>query len=172
MSTLRKENSRLKELVAETLLENRVLKKKRDRLQLGRGRYVRFTASAKMEVIRLVEGPDLSVQRTLRGLGIHRSTFYAWYRRYAEQGYEGLIAKKPARRRYWNRIPQMAREQFAATVREHTKLSPRELARRVTDLESHFLSESSVYRILRAYDLVATWWSAGCSKVLPSAGLP
>ena len=45
---------------------------------------MRFTASEKLEVIRLVEGSDLSVRRTLRELGIHRSTFYAWYRRYHE----------------------------------------------------------------------------------------
>ena len=32
--------------------------------------------------------------------------------------------------------------------------SPRELAWHFTDREGHFLSESSVYRILRAYDLI------------------
>jgi transposase InsO family protein len=117
---------------------------------------VRLTASEKREVIPLVEGSDLSVRRTLRELGIHRSTFYAWYRRYAEQGYEGLIAKKPARRRYWNRIPERVREQVVAIALEHTELSPRELACRITDREGHFLSESSVYRILKAYDLVAS----------------
>jgi hypothetical protein len=37
-------------------------------------------------VIRLVEGSDLSVRRTLRELEIHRSTFYAWYQRYLKDG--------------------------------------------------------------------------------------
>jgi predicted DNA-binding protein (UPF0251 family) len=36
---------------------------------------VRLSAEEKMEVIRLVEGSDLSVRRTLEQLGIHRSAF-------------------------------------------------------------------------------------------------
>jgi putative transposase len=36
----------------------------------------------------------------------------------------------------------------------HTELSPRELACRITDREGEFLSESSVYRILKAADLI------------------
>ncbi len=39
---------------------------------------------------------------------------------------------------------------------EQTELSPRELACRITDRERYFLSESSVYRILKAYDLVTS----------------
>ena len=39
---------------------------------------MRLTAAEKAEVIRLVEGSDLSVRRTLAELGVHRSTFYAW----------------------------------------------------------------------------------------------
>jgi putative transposase len=72
---------------------------------------VRLTAAEKAEVIRLVEGSDLSVRRTLTELGVHRSTFYAWYRRYAADGEAGLVAKTPAAQRYWNRIPPAVREQ-------------------------------------------------------------
>lgn len=53
------------------------------------------------ERIGLVEGSELSVRRTLRELGLPRSTFYAWYRRYAEQGEEGLVARARATRRPW-----------------------------------------------------------------------
>ena len=34
--------------------------------------------------------------------------------------------------------------------------TPRELAWAFTDREGHFLSESSVYRILKAYDLITS----------------
>jgi putative transposase len=47
---------------------------------------VRLTAAEKGEVIRLVEGSDLSVRQTLRELQVPRATFYTWYRRYAEGG--------------------------------------------------------------------------------------
>jgi transposase InsO family protein len=117
---------------------------------------VRLQASEKLEVIRLVEGSELSARRTLKELGVPRSTFYSWYRRYAEAGEVGLEARNPAHRRYWNRIPEKVRQQVVETALEHTELSPRELACRITDRERYFLSESSVYRILKAYDLVTS----------------
>jgi len=40
---------------------------------------VRATASEKLETIRLVEGSELGVKRTLARLDIPRSTFYRWY---------------------------------------------------------------------------------------------
>ena len=115
-----------------------------------------MTAGEKMEVIRLVEGSDLSVRRTIEERGLSRSTFYAWYRRYAEQGYDGLVPRRPATRRHWNRIPPSVREKVVETALEQTELSPRELACRITDTERYFLSESSVYRILKSHDLIAS----------------
>jgi transposase InsO family protein len=117
---------------------------------------VRLNAAEKLEVIRLVEGSELSARRTLRELGVPRSTFYAWYRRYAEAGKMGLEVRGPARRRYWNRIPGNVRQQVLDTALEHTELSPRELACQMTDQEGYFLSESSVYRILKSYDLITS----------------
>ena len=61
---------------------------------------MRLTAAEKAEVIGLVEGSDLSVRRTLAELRVHRSTFYAWYRRYAEDGAAGLVARSAAWRAY------------------------------------------------------------------------
>jgi len=115
-----------------------------------------MTAGEKMEATRLVEGSDLSARRTLKEIGLSRSTFYAWYRRYAEQGYDGLVPRWPATRRHWNRIPKRVRELVVNTALEQTELSPRELACRITDTEGHFLSESSVYRILKSHDLIAS----------------
>jgi len=117
---------------------------------------VKLQASEKLEVIRLVEGSELSARRTLKELGVPRSTFYSWYRRYAEAGEVGLEARNPAHRRYWNRIPEKVRQQVVETALEHTELSPRELACRMTDRDRYFLSESSVYRILKAHDLVTS----------------
>lgn len=56
---------------------------------------MRHSPSEKLEMIRIVEDSDLSVRQTLKELGIHRSTFYNWYRRYLEDGIEGLCPKKP-----------------------------------------------------------------------------
>jgi transposase InsO family protein len=117
---------------------------------------VRLKAAEKLEVIRLVEDSELSVRRTLRELQVSRSTFYAWYRRYLEEGDSGLEARKRERRRYWNQVPPAIRERMVAAALEEPERSPRELAVKLTDRDGHFLSESSVYRILKAHDLITS----------------
>ena len=47
---------------------------------------MRYTASEKLEIIRLIEQSNLSIRRTLAQLGIPKSTFYGWYRRFVEGG--------------------------------------------------------------------------------------
>ena len=107
-------------------------------------------------MIRLVEGSDLSVCRTLRELGVSRSTFYAWYERYREHGDAGLEPGKPATRRHWNRIPQRERARVIEAALADPEKSPRELAWQMTDRMGQFISESSVYRILKAHDLITS----------------
>ena len=109
-----------------------------------------------MEVIRLVEESVLSVRRTLRELGVARSTFYIWYRRYAQRGYAGLENRKPGPRRFWNRIPEREKQWVRKIALEKPELSPRELAWHITDRRSYYISESSVYRILKRFDLVTS----------------
>ena len=60
---------------SKEFLENRLLKKKRDR-GWG-GRRMRYPATEKLEIIRLVEQSPLPVSHTLTKLGIPRPTFYA-----------------------------------------------------------------------------------------------
>ena len=92
----------------------------------------------------------------MRELRVHRSTFYAWYRRYLDAGDDGLAAQTPAARRYWNRIPPAIRERVVSAALEEPDRSPRELAVKLTDRDRYFLSESSVYRILKAHDLITS----------------
>jgi putative transposase len=117
---------------------------------------MRYSRAEKMEVIRLVEGSSLPASRTLTEVGVPRSTFYRWYDSYAREGYDGLACRSGQKRRFWNRIPDVERERVAELAIEKPELSPRELAWHITDREGWFVSESSVYRILKAYDLVAS----------------
>ena len=117
---------------------------------------MRRTASEKMEIIRLVEETEWSARATLRQLGIPRSTFYGWYQRYLALGFDGLHDKQPAPRPRWNAIPQTVQDQVLELALERTDLSPRELACRYTDERRYFVSESSVYRILKAADLITS----------------
>jgi transposase InsO family protein len=117
---------------------------------------MRYSPAEKMEIIHMVEHSNLSIRQTLAELDLPRSTFYDWYRKYQEEGVEGLTDKKPGPRQFWNRIPEVVREQVVDLALEHPDKSPRQLAWRFTDREGNFISESSVYRILKGFDLVAS----------------
>ena len=117
---------------------------------------MRYTQAEKMEIIRLVEESDLSVTRTLQELDVARSTFYRWYRRYETEGYEGLCNRPPNSRRFWNKIPEEEKTSVVEIALERPEMSPRELAWHITDSKGAFISESSVYRILKSYDLVTS----------------
>lgn len=59
-------------------------------------KYMRYSASEKLEIIRTVEQSHLSARETLDKIGISRPTFYRWYDKYLEGGLEAL-ADKPSR---------------------------------------------------------------------------
>ena len=117
---------------------------------------MRYPAAEKLEIIRLVEGSHLPVRRTLARIGVPVTTFYRWYDRYREHGPEGLEDRSPRPSRVWNRIPDPVRERLLALALEAPELSPRELAVRFTDQEKYFVSEASVYRLLKAHDLITS----------------
>jgi transposase InsO family protein len=117
---------------------------------------MRYSQPERMEIIRLVEQSELSVTQTLQELGVPESTFYRWYKRYREAGYDGLADRKPGPRQFWNRIPDEVREQVVDVALERPEQSSREVAWFITDHEGYFISESSVYRILKAKDLVTS----------------
>lgn len=114
---------------------------------------MRYSQSEKAEIIRLVEGSDLGVKRILKQLGIARSTFYAWYKKYLDNGYDGLADKTSGPRQFWNQIPEFEREKIRDIALEYPEKTPRELAWFITDNEGYYVSESSVYRILLEYKL-------------------
>jgi len=152
---LRKEFDQLKLLVAELSLKNRALKKKLTGIggQNVEG-LIRRTPEEKMEIIHLVEHSDLSITKTCAELNVARSTFYRWYRRYQEEGFEGLMDKQSRPRQFWNRIPASVKDQIVTLALAQPEKSPRQIAWLFTDQQGYFVSESSVYRILKGFDLI------------------
>ena len=114
---------------------------------------MRLTAEEKAEVIRLVINSPESINKALRSLGIHKRTFYNWYHAYSKDGIDGLRPKNRSFRQ-WNWIPDEQRQLIVDLALDHTELSPRELAVKITDEQQLFVSESSVYRILKARGLI------------------
>jgi len=117
---------------------------------------MRLSPSEKREIIRVVEDSALGVKRTLRELDINRSTFYQWYRRYRERGDAGLTPPPSRERQTWNAIPPWVKKQVIETALERLELSPRELAWHLTDTRRYFISESSVYRVLKVNNLITS----------------
>ena len=115
---------------------------------------MRYPAFEKLEIIRTVEGSHLPTKQTLDMLGIPRSTFYRWYDLYLEDGLDGLSDKTPRPKSVWNRIPGDRRDDIVEFALEHEALTTRELAVKYTDEKHYFVSESSVYRILKSADLI------------------
>jgi len=115
---------------------------------------MRFTVSEKQEIIHMVTRSEIGVNKTLREIGLNKSTFYNWYNAYSENGVDGLIPNKRSRNRQWNSIPQQQKNLVVKVALDHPELSSRELAYKITDEQQVFISESSVYRILKARGLI------------------
>ena len=115
-----------------------------------------YNASEKLAIIRLVEESELSIRRTLAEIKISRTSFYRWYVAYERGGLEALENHRRSARRHWNRIPDSVREMIVDVALDRPDLTPRELAWHITDTHDYFVSESSIYRILKAHDLITS----------------
>ena len=115
-----------------------------------------YSQTEKMEIIHLVEGSDLGVLRTLKQLNVNKTSFYNWYNAYLENGFDGLARKKTKRVGSWNKINQADRDTVVEIALTQPELSSREIAWNITDNYNYYISESSVYRILKSNGLITT----------------
>ena len=117
---------------------------------------MRYPASEKLEIIQIVEQSHLPAKRTLEQLGIARRTFYRWYDRFLEGGPEALEDRPSAPSRVWNRSGEDIQDQIVEMALDYSELSPRELAVRFTNEKRCFVSDATVYRLLKAHDLITS----------------
>lgn len=111
-----------------------------------------YSKEKKLEIIQQVESSDKPIAKLLQELGINRSTFYNWYTEFKKHGSDGLDNKKTSPKRFWNRIPQKEKSAIVDLALGQPSMTPREIALYLTDKHKTYLSKSSVYRILKAYD--------------------
>jgi transposase InsO family protein len=91
-------------------------------------------------------------RRTLGVLGVSPASYYRWRRAALRVG-EGLSGPPP---QPYEALPE-ERAAVRAYALKHTELRHRELAWRMVDEDVAYLSPSTVYRILRAENLVCPW---------------
>ena len=96
-------------------------------------------------------------EATLAKIGVSRPTFYRWYDLYRRFGEAGLKDRRSGPKRpAWNRIPDKVRPEIIKMALDKPELSPRELAVTFTDEKAYFVSEASVYRLLKAHGLITS----------------
>jgi putative transposase len=111
------------------------------------------SAEKKRELIELVRRSPQPKRTTIAELGLSRSTFYRWQRRYRAQGEVGLVDRKPEPGAVWNRLQPAEQTAILETALQQPDLSPRELACQVTDHAGFTVSEATVYRVLKRHGL-------------------
>jgi len=112
---------------------------------------MRYPASEKLEIIRLVERSHRPAKQTLDLLGVPRTTFYRWYAHYCLAGEAALQDQAPLPVRVWNRIPDTIREQVISLALDCPELSPRELAEAASKLRNNFTPEVAFKHNVRRY---------------------
>jgi transposase InsO family protein len=109
------------------------------------------SAEGKAEIIALVTGSELPCRRALAQLGLPRSTYYRWLKRQTEGRLED---RKGGSSLPWSKISPDEEARVLAEARSSPELSCRQLALKITDSGSMYVSESTVYRILKREGLI------------------
>ena len=79
-----------------------------------------------------------------------------------------LYDNKPSPGIPWNKLAGSEQEAIVELALDKPELSPRELAVTYTDHEARYVSESTVYRLLKAHDLITSPAYILCKQVLSS----
>ena len=110
-----------------------------------------MSAREKSEILALVDESRLPRRRALARLGFPKSTYYRWLKRQAEGRLED---RKGGSTIPWNKLRPEEESKILAQARASPELSSRQLALRIADAEGLYVSESTVFRILRREGLI------------------
>jgi len=109
------------------------------------------SAKEKADILALVAGSELPCRRALVQLRLPRSTYYRWLKRQTEGRLED---RKGGSLLPWNKMSPEEEARVLAEARTSPELSARQLAWKVTDSGHTYVSESTVYRILKREGLI------------------
>ena len=110
-----------------------------------------MSIQGKSEILGLVTNSGLPCRQALAQLKLARSTYYRWLRRQAEKRLEDRKGGSPIP---WNKISPEEETRVLAEARASPELSSRQIAWKLTDAGQMYVSESTVYRILKREGLI------------------
>jgi hypothetical protein len=116
---------------------------------------MRYPAAEKLEIIRLVEQSHLPTRQTLDKLGIPAAPLPAGMPAISMAGLRRWKTALRRRAGCGTGCPMMCASRLSTWL-ENSELSPRELATKFTDEKQYFVCEATVYRLLKAQDLIAS----------------
>ena len=105
----------------------------------------------KRRILALVADSGLPRRRALGHLGLSKSTYYRWLKR---QGEGRLQDKKGGSSIPWNKLRPEEEAKILTRARASPELSSRQLALKLVDDERWYVSESTVFRILKREGLI------------------
>jgi len=109
------------------------------------------SAVEKQEILTLVAESELPRRRALAQLGLAKSTYYRWLKRHVEGRLQDIKGGSPVP---WNKLKPEEELRVLTLARASPELSARQIALRMVDLESLYVSESTVFRILKREGLI------------------
>ncbi len=110
-----------------------------------------MSALEKSEILALVADSGLPRQRALAQLGLSKSTYYRWLKRQTEGRLHDRKGGSPIP---WNKLRPEEESKILTQARALPELSARQLALMVVDSEGLYVSESTVFRILKREGLI------------------
>ena len=110
-----------------------------------------MSAIEKGEILVLVADSGLPRRRALIQLGLAKSTYYRWLRRQTEGTLEDRKGGSPLP---WNKLRPEEESKILNQARASPELSARQLALKLVDTDGWYVSESTVYRILKREGLI------------------
>jgi transposase InsO family protein len=109
------------------------------------------SAIEKGEILALVANSGLPRRRALTQLGLPKSTYYRWLRRQAEGRLQDRKGGSPLP---WNKLRPEEESKILVQARVSPELSARQLALKIVDSEGLYVSESTVFRLLKREGLI------------------
>ena len=113
-----------------------------------------MSAEEKLNMLRLAECSQLTKTEVLKKFDVPASTYYRWQRKFRQAGRLGLRDITTRKGPNWNQLLDSEYETILDMAILYPDLSSRELAFKIMDRCDFSVSESTVYRMLKAAGLI------------------